>query len=754
MTARHDDDADLDVARQLIDAGIPVFAAAPATDDAGNWDPTGGTGGCGYWLPKQWEKTTPTRNWLDPTVPGFEQKAWRPGWALCAVMGHGLDLLDVDPRNGGDATRAGLQAAGLWPMTYGAADTPSGGTHEFVASLNVGSRDGVQPGLDVKGGLPDGTSRGFAFIAPTHKLSKTTGEIAAYRWTSPPDLAALTDGDDDTGKGVADLVREARQHKAAGAHASDVGDFLAGKEWPHDQPIEDGERHRALVSYAGSLRRRDVRLDEAEILMERRWQACPQPPAAKSPLPLSEAVDKLRDVYARYRPGDGPETPQDVDQALAVVAAPTPATWAPVDLSDVLDGTYVEAAPTLLVRDDGQALLYAGLTHSLHGESESGKSLLMQIEAVRQINAGQDVLYIDFESDRHAVTQRLLTFGADRDAIRERFTYLRPEVQPSSSPAEQAGWEAMLARSYALAVIDGVTDCLGVFGYSTKDNDDIVAWHRAVPRTIADRTGAAVVLIDHVTKDSETRGRFALGGQAKMNALTGAAYTVDIKEPLGKNLRGVIVLRVAKDRPGTIRAHCGPMRADRTQEASRVVVDSRGDVPVVTVESPAAGSGSNVAPGAFRPTALMEMVTDTLLLEPGLTKNKIVERLGRNRKATMQAVDILVAEGNVVVKPGAGSSQHHSVTRPYRQVDDPLSDRFEAAGTTEPSERVVPGSSPYTGELGTTLNRFPGTTSEPVEPHGTSSSDAPEDCSSCGARLLLRQPGRTVCEKCRLAAAS
>ena len=29
-----------------------------------------------------------------PSVPGFGSKAWRPGWALCAVMGHGFDALE------------------------------------------------------------------------------------------------------------------------------------------------------------------------------------------------------------------------------------------------------------------------------------------------------------------------------------------------------------------------------------------------------------------------------------------------------------------------------------------------------------------------------------------------------------------------------------------------------------------------------------------------------------------------------------
>jgi hypothetical protein len=86
----------LDVAGDLIQAGMPVFAAPPALDGAGNWDPHGGHNGCGYWLPPQWEQTFTSEGWLNPGDPHLGLKAWRPGWAPCAVMGHRLDLVDVD----------------------------------------------------------------------------------------------------------------------------------------------------------------------------------------------------------------------------------------------------------------------------------------------------------------------------------------------------------------------------------------------------------------------------------------------------------------------------------------------------------------------------------------------------------------------------------------------------------------------------------------------------------------------------------
>jgi hypothetical protein len=164
------------------------------------------------------------------------------------------------------------------------------------------------------------------------------------------------------------------------------------------------------------------------------------------------------------------------------------ASWQRIDLSTYLDGTHKPAVPTLLARTDGVCLLYPGLIHSLHGESESGKSLVAQYLAAQQIMASNHVLFIDFESDAATVTERLLMLGATPQAIEESFHYIRPEVDPRETP-ELPAWHAMLERSYVLAVIDGVTDSLGVFGYSTKDNDQVATWMRLLPKTIATCTG-------------------------------------------------------------------------------------------------------------------------------------------------------------------------------------------------------------------------------------------------------------------------
>jgi hypothetical protein len=295
----------------------------------------------------------------------------------------------------------------------------------------------------------------------------------------------------------------------------------------------------------------------------------------------ASAVQKVGD---KARPDPGGDPADDFDAVTRAVGS----TWSGLDLTGFIDGTHKPVEPEYLLRDDGVALLYPGLTHSIHGESESGKSMVAQYECVQRLRAGEAVLYLDFESDPSGIVERLRLLGADMRAVAERFVYLQPASDPHRSEADNAAFLATLdAHPYSLAVVDGVSESMDVLGLDIKDpNASAIEWARKLPRFVADRTGAAVVQIDHVTKNAESRGRFAIGGQAKMSALTGAAYALDVKEPIGRGLRGRLVLRVAKDRPGYVRGKSGAAAADRTQEAATVVVDSTGDWLQFSVLSP------------------------------------------------------------------------------------------------------------------------------------------------------------------------
>ena len=257
--------------------------------------------------------------------------------------------------------------------------------------------------------------------------------------------------------------------------------------------------------------------------------------------------------------------------------------WGRIDLTGIVNGSEPPTTPTTWRRADGLFLLYPGLTHTIHGESESGKSLVMQALSAEVLNAGDRVLFLDYESDAHSVVSRLRELGADPSAIIERFDYRRPEGPPD---ADRTAWDEVLAGKYALIVIDGVTASLGTFNLSGMDNDQVNAWTRALPRKLAEATGAPLAMVDHVTKSEDGRKRWAIGAQAKMADITGAAYTVDVIEHPKRGGIGKLRLRVGKDRPGFVRPRCADDSRDHMQVAAEVIVDSTGKFLVVSLNLP------------------------------------------------------------------------------------------------------------------------------------------------------------------------
>lgn len=269
-------------------------------------------------------------------------------------------------------------------------------------------------------------------------------------------------------------------------------------------------------------------------------------------------------------PQNALQTPPQVTEG---VLSEDESSWKPVELKDYYDGLFQAPIATILKRSDGAGLIYEGRVHSIYGESESGKSWIAQIATAELLKSDKKVIYIDFESDALDIVNRLKNLGVSRANLLQYFTYIRPD---GPRDADDPYWHSILEpNSATLIVIDGVTESLTMWGGETKDNDAITRWMRIFPRTVATASGAAVVLIDHITKNAETRGRFAIGGQAKLATIDGAAYLVEPLEALSPGRTGTLTMRVTKDRPGFIRKVSGMWRkSDRTQETAIFTIDS------------------------------------------------------------------------------------------------------------------------------------------------------------------------------------
>ncbi|NVM94764.1 AAA family ATPase [Arthrobacter wenxiniae] len=344
-------------------------------------------------------------------------------------------------------------------------------------------------------------------------------------------------------------------------------------------------------------------------------------------------------------------------------AGEEPASWAPQDLTAAINGTYKPLLPTIMPRTDGVFLLYPGKVHSLQGESESGKSMLMHAETARLLNAGQDVLIIDFEDTQTTAVNLQKQLGAKPENIAAHLHYISPECHPFGMTKELGAWESLLNNRYALVVIDGVTEAFAVFGVKSIDNDEVTKWGRAVPRVIARRTGAAVVVVDHVTKSADGRGRYAIGAQAKMSYLSGASYMVEVIAPLGVGLVGRLGLRVGKDRPGQVRPKAGAWsKTNRTQEIAVAVIDSTTPGHIDYTLEP---QGEPMPPDD-RDEETLTKVAELIEQAPKPPSLRtILDNVRGGRPRKIAAIALLAAEGYIRIQNGTNNSQTHHHLKKY-----------------------------------------------------------------------------------------
>ena len=312
----------------------------------------------------------------------------------------------------------------------------------------------------------------------------------------------------------------------------------------------------------------------------------------------------------------------------------TSSSWKPIELQPYFDGTHTAIIPTLFSREDGNHLIYPGKVHSFYGESESGKSWLAQICVAQELKAFHKVIYIDFESDAPDIIERLQLLGVSQAEILQNFTYIHPDTAHNILDPH---WQELLTPQRAsLVIIDGVTEALNMSGKETKDNDGITEWMRKFPRALAAGSGAAVITIDHVTKDKETRGRFAIGGQAKLATIDGAAYLVEPLEVMAPGKVGTLTVRVTKDRPGYIRKIAGMYRkSDRTQEAAVITVDSSG--AGITYLIAVARSEEQMLEEKY--DDIDHRIADFLYTNPGCSKKRIKDGVVGGNDAILMRIE-------------------------------------------------------------------------------------------------------------------
>jgi hypothetical protein len=105
---------------------------------------------------------------------------------IACGLPSGIVVIDIDPRNGGDATLAKLAAKGHVPPPGPRARTGNGGWH-FICRFDskvTNSTSRLGPGVDIK------STGGYVVAAPSRIRASRDGSGGTYRWeVSPFDVA-------------------------------------------------------------------------------------------------------------------------------------------------------------------------------------------------------------------------------------------------------------------------------------------------------------------------------------------------------------------------------------------------------------------------------------------------------------------------------------------------------------------------------------------------------------------------------------
>lgn len=426
----------------------------------------------------------------------------KPDAGIGVPVPPGCFVLDVDPRNGGDGTLAGLVLLhDPLPATVRAL-TGGGGEHLWFR-LPSGWRGKlpakIGPGLDIRAG-----SKAYVVVPPSPHLSGHR-----YSWlrdpeeeniaVAPPWLMSLLASPEATtrGTGVAPFSR-----------------LVAG--------VPEGERDETIFRYACDLRRRFTPRDEAEVLVLAVARKC------RPPFPDSDALIKLEQAW-KFPAGEKKEAPKAVSakKGLNMICAEDMAEekieWLWSFRIPKRSLSFVSGDPGLgksHIAVDLAARLSSGSEWPDSGRPVPGATLFLSSE-----DGFADVL-----------RPRLRIAGADLARIGFLTGKAKPEVPEveflinlhedlAAIEAALPEWEERLGLPIRLLIVDPFLNHLGVPGRE-EEVRPLLARLAAFLR----RTQLAAIGIRHLNKTAEKALLYRPGGLMAFTGAGRAEYIVG-KDP-------------------------------------------------------------------------------------------------------------------------------------------------------------------------------------------------------------------------------
>jgi hypothetical protein len=323
--------------------------------------------------------------------------------------------------------------------------------------------------------------------------------------------------------------------------------------------------------------------------------------------------------------------------------------WTPRNLAEMEDTPPVQ--PTL----GGLSLCYPGKRHVFSGPQESAKTLAAYVIGLSVVRAGSSVVLIDFEMGPWDAKTRLRELGASDEEL-GRFPYVAPETK-----ATEVAIAALVECAPALVIVDAAAGAYDLQELDDNKRGDVERFTRFYVNGFW-KAGIATIVLDHVTKNAETRGNYAIGSERKVGgADVHLGFTV--VKPISRGTKGVYKITTHKDRGGCLKR--GVLcEFDLESDPDTHFISWQFKQPAVVDDE-----------HTFRPTVKMEQASRWLekQLEENVPMSHIEKGIGGDREAGRLAIQLLVDEGNFREKAGPRNARLMTLVRPYREEYDDLS---------------------------------------------------------------------------------
>ena len=210
----------------------------------------------------------------------------------------------------------------------------------------------------------------------------------------------------------------------------------------------------------------------------------------------------------------------------------------------------VEKLPSAFVRDDGETLLYEGVSNTIFGEPSSAKSWIGLKVTIQQLKAGRRVIWWDNEDRASTVARRLKILDAEDLIGVEALAFRTGDMHLSET-----------AMAEALAFLDGgsgpglvVIDSATAFT-CPKDGADVHPWMASHISPWID-AGHTSLTLDHVPKQRKDRPAGAVGSYEKMSFIRGGHTAALYVHGIAWDAKhgGAVHLTVHKDAHGQLPA--------------------------------------------------------------------------------------------------------------------------------------------------------------------------------------------------------